>query len=83
MELTIMSLMKRWRAAKMISWAMVGWPGASTFALAAPDYQPITPTLSGNMITLTGHDLTIEQVIDVAPLRGEGAAEPGCEAKPI
>jgi len=61
-----MNLMKRWRAAKMIFWVMVGWPGASMSALAAPDYQPITPTLSGNMITLTGHDLTIEQVIDVA-----------------
>ncbi len=32
----------------------------------AADYQPITPDAEGKVITLTGHDLTIEQVIEVA-----------------
>ena len=32
----------------------------------AADYRPITPTLEARTITLTGHDLTIEQVVDVA-----------------
>jgi histidine ammonia-lyase len=43
--------------------------GAAFFAPqanAAPTYQPIDPTEAGKTITLTGHDLTIDQVIDVA-----------------
>jgi histidine ammonia-lyase len=40
--------------------------GAIMPALAAPDYQPIAPTMSEKTITLTGRDLTIEQVVDVA-----------------
>lgn len=35
-------------------------------ARAASAYAPITPTLAATTITLTGHDLTIEQIIDVA-----------------
>src|SRR5579871_976734 len=34
-------------------------------ALAA-DYQPITPSKADETVTLTGHDLTIEQIIQVA-----------------
>ena len=33
---------------------------------AAAQYEPITPTMADKTITLTGHDLTIEQVVDVA-----------------
>lgn len=33
---------------------------------ATTTYQPITETAAGKTITLTGHDLTIEQVIDIA-----------------
>jgi histidine ammonia-lyase len=33
---------------------------------AATQYEPIVPTLADRTITLTGHDLTIEQVVDVA-----------------
>src|SRR5882672_11975009 len=58
--------MKGWRTAKMAGWAVLGCLGASMSALAATGYQPITPTQSDNMITLTGRDLTIEQVVDVA-----------------
>jgi len=35
-------------------------------ALAGEAYRPITATLANRTITLTGHDLTIEQVVDVA-----------------
>jgi histidine ammonia-lyase len=31
-----------------------------------PDYHPINPTLSNKTIVLTGHDLTIEQIVQVA-----------------
>ena len=33
---------------------------------AAADYHPITPDAGGKVITLTGHDLTIEEVVAVA-----------------
>jgi histidine ammonia-lyase len=33
---------------------------------AAPEYHPIVPTMEGTAVTLTGHDLTIEQLIAVA-----------------
>ena len=35
-------------------------------AAAAADYRPITPDDGGKVITLTGHDLTIEDVVAVA-----------------
>ena len=35
-------------------------------AAAVADYQPITPDADGKTITLTGHDLTIEQVDEIA-----------------
>src|SRR6185437_9650062 len=50
---------------RLSRWALLGWLAASLPALAA-GYQPITPTKSDQVITLTGHDLTIEQVVDVA-----------------
>jgi len=56
---------KRWAEAK-IGWIVVGWLASGAPALAAVGYQPITPAMSDSTITLTGHDLTIEQVVDVA-----------------
>src|SRR5580658_2595112 len=35
-------------------------------AAAAPPYHPITPRLSDRTIVLTGRDLTIDQVVQVA-----------------
>jgi histidine ammonia-lyase len=35
-------------------------------AWAAPEYHPIVPTMQSTTVTLTGHDLTIEQLIAVA-----------------
>ena len=48
-----------WAASVMLSLA-------SLTSLAAADYHPITPDAAGKVITLTGHDLTIEQVIEIA-----------------
>src|SRR5713226_7682328 len=58
--------MKGWRTAKMAGWTVVCCLGASMSALAATGYQPITPTMSDDTNTLTGRDMTIEQVVDVA-----------------
>ena len=33
---------------------------------AAPAYTPITPSMADRTITLTGHELTIEQIVAVA-----------------
>src|ERR1700722_12585077 len=41
-----------------------GWGAQS--ALAASAYTPITPTMTDKTVTLTGHDLTIEQIVQVA-----------------
>jgi histidine ammonia-lyase len=38
----------------------------SISVVAAADYQPITPTLSDKTVMLTGNDLTIEQLVEVA-----------------
>lgn len=35
-------------------------------AAAGEVYRPITATMTDRTITLTGHDLTIEQLIDIA-----------------
>jgi histidine ammonia-lyase len=43
--------------------------GCATFiapAAALADYHPITADADGKVITLTGHDLTIEQLIEIA-----------------
>jgi histidine ammonia-lyase len=51
---------------KIICCAAACWLGAGGPVFAAADYQPITPTMSEKTITLTGRDLTIAQVVDVA-----------------
>ena len=40
--------------------------GMAACAAAATSYTPIEPTMSERTITLTGRDMTIEQVVDVA-----------------
>ena len=52
--------------ARFIGWIIGCWLASGTAALAAGDYQPILPSLSDKTITLTGRDLTIEQLVDVA-----------------
>jgi histidine ammonia-lyase len=45
---------------------MIGGFIASMPALAESSYHPIRPSMADKTITLTGHDLTIEQLVDVA-----------------
>ena len=45
---------------------MIGGFIASMPALAESGYHPIRPSMVDKTITLTGHDLTIEQLVDVA-----------------
>jgi histidine ammonia-lyase len=59
------AMMQR-RAAKMMLSIAVGCLGAPPALPAASDYQPLTALKSEQTITLTGRDLTIEQLVDVA-----------------
>src|SRR5271155_503090 len=54
------------RTAKMFARIVIAGLIANTAALAQPNYHPLTPTMLDKSITLTGRDLTIEQVVDVA-----------------
>ena len=42
------------------------WVLGSRQVSAAPDYHPIDPTMRNHTITLTGHDLTVDEVVQVA-----------------
>jgi histidine ammonia-lyase len=42
----------------------------------AADYQPITPSMADQTVTLTGHDLTIEQIVQVARYGAKVALSP-------
>jgi histidine ammonia-lyase len=55
-----------------------GWP-----ALAASAYTPITPTMSDRTITLTGHDLTIEQIVQVARYGAKVALSPEARQREV
>jgi histidine ammonia-lyase len=56
----------RKRGLGIVCAVLVCGPGAIVPALAASDYQPLTPSMADKTITLTGRELTIEQVVDVA-----------------
>src|SRR5882724_9127503 len=58
--------LKQLRCSKVASWIVIGAVGATMPAWAAGDYHPLAPTMSDHTITLTGRDLTIAQVVDVA-----------------
>jgi histidine ammonia-lyase len=71
--------MKRCRAANMLGPIMIGGLVANMPAIAESSYHPIRPTMVDKTITLTGHDLTIEQLADVA--RNGAKVELSPEAK--
>ena len=52
--------------------------GAATPARA--DYTPISPTMSAQTVTLTGHDLSIEQILMVARYGAHVELSPGARA---
>jgi len=51
------------------------WSGAASAVEPAP-YRPITPTLADQTVVLTGHDLTIDQVVQVARYGARVALSP-------
>src|SRR5580658_9360136 len=59
---------------------VVAVAGLATTALAisarAADYQPITPSMADQTITLNGHDLTIDQIVNVARYGAKVAIAP-------
>ncbi|HMK84332.1 MAG TPA: aromatic amino acid ammonia-lyase [Steroidobacteraceae bacterium] len=59
---------KRIRTARLLAMGglIAGGLGATLPVLALPDYRPIDPTLTERTITLSGQDLTIEQLVEVA-----------------
>ena len=56
----------RSRTLAVFSALIAGAVASVACAQATGGYQAIDPTMTGKTVTLTGHDLTIEQVIDVA-----------------
>jgi histidine ammonia-lyase len=46
--------------------AMSSIAALSSQAIAAPDYHAIHPTMQGTTVTLTGDNLTVDQIIEVA-----------------
>jgi histidine ammonia-lyase len=58
--------MQRCRGANLFARIAIGGLIASSPALAQSNYQPISPAALDKTITLTGHDLTLEQVVEVA-----------------
>src|SRR5512143_4161303 len=62
-----------------------GWALILTLSMAAghqaqgrsvPAYRPITPSLADKTVVLTGHDLTIDQVVQVARFGAKVALSP-------
>src|ERR1700728_4314003 len=60
-----MSIFRRSLACGAVSLLAAGWAGQGASAAVAA-YAPITPTMADKTIALTGHDLTIEQIVQVA-----------------
>ena len=71
--------MMRCRAAGMLASIVIGGLIANMPASAESGYRPISPTILDKTITLTGHDLTVEQLVDVA--RNGAKVQLSAEAK--
>jgi histidine ammonia-lyase len=50
-------------------------------ALAGSSYRPIVPTMADRTITLAGHDLTIEQIVQVARYGAKVAVSPEAQQR--
>src|SRR3984885_8339063 len=58
--------MRRFRSTEIFAAILIGGLVANMPVLADSGYRPIDATKLDKTITLTGHDLTLEQVVDVA-----------------
>src|SRR5579862_4646122 len=63
-------------AATLVALCCVG-----SAALAASAYTAIVPSMAGETITLTGHDLTIEQIVQVARYGAKVAVSPEAQQR--
>ena len=72
-------------ARKVTGFLVVALFGAATslhaLAAHAADYQAITPSKADETVTLTGHDLTIEQIVDVARYGAKIAIAPEAQKR--
>jgi histidine ammonia-lyase len=62
--MSIFPRLRQFLASGALALMAAAWAGQS--ALAASAYAPITATMADKTVTLTGHDLSIEQVVQVA-----------------
>src|SRR3984957_833826 len=58
--------MRRFRSTEIFAAILIGGLVANMPGVGDSGYRPIDPTKLDKTITLTGHDLTLEQVVDVA-----------------
>jgi len=58
--------MKRFRAAEFFAGIVIAGLAANMPARAESGYRPINAAMLDKTVTLTGHDLTVEQVVEVA-----------------
>jgi len=63
-------------ALTLLATAAQAAPASASPASAPPAYTPITPSMADRTITLTGHDLTIEQIVAVARYGAKVALAP-------
>lgn len=77
----MMQAMVRRRAPGRFGWCAAACLTVSAQAAIAADYHPIVPTLADRVITLTGRDLTIEQLVDVARYGAQVRFSPQAEQR--
>jgi histidine ammonia-lyase len=54
------------KAVSSAAWVLVGLGLWVSAAIAQTNYRPIAPIRAGDVVVLTGHDLTVDQVIAIA-----------------
>ena len=55
------NILRHYRIAAFV--LLMGAPWLTASAVAAPEYHPVSSTMEGKTITLTGRDMTIDQAL--------------------
>ena len=69
------------RRATLGALTLIATAGYGANANAPSAYTPITPSMADRTVTLTGHDLTIEQIVAVARYGAKVALSPGARQR--
>ena len=69
------------RRATLGALTLIATAGYEANANAPSAYTPITPSMADRTVTLTGHDLTIEQIVAVARYGAKVALSPGARQR--